>query len=304
MLIDKLRKNIFHFLAYKKNVPFFYRDFLFKILTIGSRVEKKCLTGDFEKLTSRGFVYLPQKKLNAVDILELKNHLKHCQHKDILKGDKLVRRNYERRDLAQSAKILQIALDEDVVNLCSAYFGAQARVAYITAWTTYTNDENDSAELSFHMDHHGHIFLKYFIYLDDVEIGDGEHQYVVGTTDYKMPDVLKRLQGASKNLYRELTFKRKKAGAHKLNNTEVSSYFGNDVVHQVGPAGTCFLEDTYGLHRGSAIKNNRPRTILQTLYCPLVMEKDISKHINIKKPDNMENSHFTSCMSASFKVVK
>jgi hypothetical protein len=302
MLGEKLYQRIYHILAYKKAIPYPYRKFLFKLLTMGNTIEKKSISKETEQINKKGFVYLPRKNLTEHDILGIRNHLTDCEYKDVVNGEKLVRRNYERRDLVKSEKIVELALDEEIVRICSAYFGAQARVAYITSWTTYTNDVNSSGELSFHMDHHGHIFLKLFIYLDDVEVGDGEHQYIVGTTDIVMPKVLKRMKEVNKNLYQKMTLKRQKAGSYRLDNTEVSSYFGNDVVHQVGPAGTCFLEDTYGLHRGSAIKSQKPRTVLQVLYCPLVMEKDSSKHIRVNRPKSVKTSHFMKCMASSFDI--
>ncbi len=51
-----------------------------------------------------------------------------------------------------------------------------------------------------------------------------------------------------------------------IDNDEVEAEFGQDaMVAMCGPAGTCFLEDTYGIHR-AGLPVDRPRLILSAQY--------------------------------------
>ena len=65
-----------------------------------------------------------------------------------------------------------------------------------------------------------------------------------------------RNKSARQNFYQELY----------INDDEVEAAFCHDVqAAMCGPAGTCFLEDTYGIHR-AGLPVERPRLILPAQY--------------------------------------
>ena len=174
-----------HLLTYKKELPYLLRHVLFTFL------QKKKARGyggidlGVENLLIDGCLFLPEKVLNHEVASDLRDF--------ILAGPKvskfdysgvLLRDTYDQSHLMKHDTILKLVTDDDILTLATNYFGAQPKVAFIASWTTYADDPEDLGEMFFHMDHHGHKFLKMFYYLTDVDEGDGHHEYVCKTTDH------------------------------------------------------------------------------------------------------------------------
>ena len=87
---------------------------------------------------------------------------------------------YSQDDLASNYDFLSLASNKHVVEVATQYFGVPPIIAYLTAWKTFPS-QNEVNEMFFHMDHHGHKFLKLFYYLNDVKIGRGHHEYCSST---------------------------------------------------------------------------------------------------------------------------
>jgi len=90
--------------------------------------------------------------------------------------------------------------------------------------------------------------VKFFLYLTDVDDTAGPHIYVKGS---HKEDVLLKIR--------------------RYTDEEVEGAFGADrIVHFTGPAGTCFLENTYGIHRGLP-PASKARLIFQVVYSQSVI---------------------------------
>lgn len=233
-------------------------------------------------LRDSGFVKLPTLDLSLQDCLYLRNFL------DGLQVTKLADRvtgniskiTYPEQDLINFPLIQDIATSSIVMDLASDYFGCKPNLAFVKCWATNPKCEESNGELLFHMDHHGHRCLKLFFYLTDVSIGDGQHEIVSGFTDRNFSSKVNSLN-YDDILRSQLLNKRVLKGSYSLQTELVQNSFQADIREMLGPAGTCFIEDTYTLHRGTPITNENKRIILQFLYVPYVLKKDQRKNILI-----------------------
>jgi hypothetical protein len=277
-MLDYLMEKI----SFSRWMPRPIRNFIYYYLIIvtGRINIKKFFDVQLGALFTEGILRLKDIGSEA-EVQTLKSRIVACPFKNKygINGE-LARRSYDHQSLVGIDSVLDFALEPSTIDLCEAYFKARVSVAYIAAWETFSTSVDDLGEMSFHMDHHGHKFLKKFCYLDDTFEGDGQHQYIRGTTDKLFNH--KRWNDLScrdPQLYRDLKLKRRLKGAFTLSNDRVASFFNDDVKNVVGSAGTVFIEDTYGLHRGTQLPPGKSRMILQVLYVPWVLKKDRSNNI-------------------------
>ncbi|PZU79357.1 MAG: hypothetical protein DI530_08950 [Sphingomonas sp.] len=136
-----------------------------------------------------------------------------------------------------------IAFDERLLALAAGYFGSTPYVDSIQAWWSLpSNGQPEEAE-NFHRDNDGIRFLKFFLYLTDVDDRQGPHKFVLGS--HVEPQLLER---------------------RRLTDGEVEEAFGSDRIRTVtGRAGDAFIEDTFGIHKGQQ-PTSATRLLLQVRY--------------------------------------
>lgn len=136
-----------------------------------------------------------------------------------------------------------IAFDERLLAIAAAYFGSVPYVDSIQAWWSLSGNEQPEEAENFHRDNDGIRFLKFFLYLTDVNEGHGPHKFVKGS------HVEGRLLGSG-----------------RLTDEEVANAFGSDrILTMTGRAGDAFLEDTFGVHKGQ-LPVSGTRLLLQVRY--------------------------------------
>jgi hypothetical protein len=146
-------------------------------------------------------------------------------------------------DVVDIPEVLAVANHPRVLGVVGAYLGCQPTIDSIMAWWSLPGHDQAENEQFFHRDNDSIRFLKLFIYLSDVGPDCGPHVYVRGSH-------------AQDGCYERRRYQDK----------EVERTFGTDKVHIFqGPAGTVFIEDTYGLHKGSLPTGQR-RLLLQIRY--------------------------------------
>ena len=272
-----LMKPLTHILVYRKLLPFSIRDVIynsvvfFKNLLVEKHNVNEQSLRNFEELKEYGFV-----KLEPIDGLKVKsitNEIRQMPFKKVNnKRGEVVKHVYSNADLVESFDLLSIATDDGLIRAISEYFGCLPKIQYLAAWETLKNDD-ELAEMFLHMDHHGHKFVKLFLYLSDVNVGDGHHEFVKSSHDWRTFNKILSEKNM-KNIKNQVTVKRKLKGAFWMNNESVSQFLNDRVVKVTGQAGSLFMEDTGGLHRGTKVESGKPRLLFQVLYTAIDSGKD------------------------------
>ena len=146
-------------------------------------------------------------------------------------------------DVVDVPEVLALANHPRVLGVVAAYLGCQPTVDSIMAWWSLPGHAQAENEQFYHRDNDSIRFLKLFVYLSDVGLDCGPHVFVRGSH-------------AQDGCYER----------RRHQDDEVERTFGADKVHTfTGPAGTVFIEDTYGLHKG-ALPTGQRRLLLQIRY--------------------------------------
>jgi len=152
--------------------------------------------------------------------------------------------HYSNEQIVEAPHILSIANDPRLLSIVEGHLGAKPTLAAMRVWwsTPTKTGEPEHAE-KFHRDVDDLRFIKLFVFLTDVDDASGPHIFASGS---HRKNVLTKIR--------------------RYSDDEVESAVGPEsVVRFTGPAGTCFLENTYGLHRGLP-PVSRPRLVFQPLY--------------------------------------
>jgi hypothetical protein len=151
---------------------------------------------------------------------------------------------FSNETIVRAPHALEIANDPRVLSIVSGFLGAKPTISLLTAWWSMPTKEGKAEEAErFHRDVDDIRFVKLFCYLTDVDETSGPHMFVPG----------------SQNVDRLTTIRR-------YEDSEVAEVFGADSLATfTGKAGTAFLENTYGFHRGVPPRQ-KPRLLFQVLY--------------------------------------
>lgn len=138
---------------------------------------------------------------------------------------------------------LRLANDPQILSAVAQMLGAKPTISYMAAWWSMPGRGKAEHAEMFHRDVDDLRFVKLFVYLTDVTAKSGPHMFVRGS--HQSEELSERVR------YTDET---------------VAATFGkDDILTLTGPAGTMFLENTFGLHRGIP-PANEPRLIFQALY--------------------------------------
>ena len=151
--------------------------------------------------------------------------------------------DFYQKDLLQIPEILAIANNSDILKLVEGYLGVKPVISNLSCWYSLPVNEAPTESQFFHRDKDDIKFLKLFIYLCDVDENGGPHIYVAGSAgDRKFRWRLR---------YQE----------HEVE----ARYSKEDILCLTANQGDAFVEDTFGLHKGTVPKKNR-RLLLQVQY--------------------------------------
>lgn len=158
--------------------------------------------------------------------------------------------HYDAADIVRAPHLMRLANDPRVLDLVGRWIGGAPTLAALRVWwsTPAGDGTPEHAEL-FHRDADDLRFIKLFVYLTDVDEATGPHVFVEGSHRIDRLTAIRR-----------------------YTDEEVIAAFGAPAIRRfTGPAGTAFLEDTYGMHRGIPPVAG-PRLIFQPLYAqrPLI----------------------------------
>jgi hypothetical protein len=144
-----------------------------------------------------------------------------------------------------------IAVQKDplLLNVARHYLGGEAKLITTRLWWSFPTKSASDADLSrasfkYHFDLDDWRMLKFFFYLSDVDGDAGPHVYIRGSHNRR-------------SIKHQITL----LVGHPAE--EVLKFYGEDsVLTLTGSAGTGFVEDPFGFHRGTLAKQT-PRLMME-----------------------------------------
>lgn len=146
-------------------------------------------------------------------------------------------------DVVQAPYLLSLANDPTLLAAAANYLGCKPTIGYLAAWWSYHTPNGAQHAEFFHRDVDDWKFLKLFVYLSDVNEKNGPHVYVKNSSYSPGLNDIKRLD----------------------DDVVVKTFGANNVLKLTGTAGDSFMEDTYGIHKGTPVEEGK-RLIFQVVY--------------------------------------
>lgn len=124
----------------------------------------------------------------------------------------------------------RLLADSALHRIAQTYLGCRPILTSVTMWLDGVCDTPYAAHV-YHYDNDGPGFLKFFIYLSDVDADTGAHTYIQRSHGRRKPERFRR--------------------AKRYDRDDLLDHYGreNEIVFSA-PAGTIIAEDTAGFHRG------------------------------------------------------
>lgn len=166
--------------------------------------------------------------------------------------------SYKLQDVLAAPGVLDLALHDDVVALASAYLGALPYIYSVHAWWTYPGGDAPARTHRIHRDQDDFRFLSLFVYLTDVQdLADGPTVYYTGShrkgalADCTVNDPDPVVRAAADRVGRIELFFPPRGGNATRYDAALQDLLQGRAATLTGPAGTAFIADTFGLHRGT-----------------------------------------------------
>jgi hypothetical protein len=186
-------------------------------------------------------------------------------------------------DLINCPEAIAISLDQNFLHIANNFLKSKPILDLIILWWSQ-NFENlnvsksvkeqlkDSSAQMFHFDMDRLKFLKFFVYLTDVNTSTGPHVYVK-KTNRKIPKYI-RSDG-------------------RFNDEYIFEFDGENIVEINGAAGTIIAVDTRGLHKGKELESGE-RLIFQIEFTNSLFGNPSVPVLKEKLPFIAENKFFSS----------
>lgn len=147
-----------------------------------------------------------------------------------------VRYDFSAQDVIDNADVQALMADPSLIAVAQSYLRSKPIFDVMSMWwhTAYSKQPDQDAAQFYHFDMDRIKWLKFFIYLTDVEADNGPHCFIAGSH-------------RSGGIPRALLAK----GYTRLSDEEVAAYYPPErFIEFTGPRGTVIAEDTRGLHKG------------------------------------------------------
>ena len=138
----------------------------------------------------------------------------------------------------------EIEKDPILMGIAKRYLGKNAKCIASQMWWTFkadvSNDVKSKAAHFYHRDLDAFQFMKFFIYLTDVDADDGAHFFVKGS---HRPNLTHSF--------------REKFRISRVGDGKIREWYGEtNIIEMTGKAGSVIAEDTFGFHKGQSPTNN------------------------------------------------
>lgn len=142
-------------------------------------------------------------------------------------------------------EICDIAFSDSFIEIASSYFGVIPALGSLNLRKSFANGLPAFDTQYFHVDPNSIKFLKFFLYLSDVDEKSGPFTYIKGSHKNKFPGWQRKYRWT----YNEI----------------INYYDETAIVKLTGKVGDLIIADTNGFHRGEALHRN-DRTMLTLDY--------------------------------------
>ena len=142
-------------------------------------------------------------------------------------------------DLVKIQEFKNLIKDPGLLEIIGRYLGCEPVFDLAAAWWTYPYGSADSKSAQlYHFDLDRIKWLKVFVYMNDVNFNNGPHAFIRGSHNTVGSKVWRDGRYSDEEVFR--------------------LYSKSDEIIYTAPAGTIFLEDTLGFHKGfPAIEGHR-----------------------------------------------
>jgi hypothetical protein len=179
-----------------------------------------------------------------------------------------VRHEISSRDLFANEIVQQLTTDPFLFGVAQEYLGFNPVLDVLAIWWSAPGDsamQSRAAQL-YHFDMDRFRFVKFFVYLTDVDTNNGPHCYVRGSHVRK-----------PKSLLRDERILDEEIALH---------YKPEDRVELTGPTGTILAVDTRGFHKGKPLVE-RDRLILQIQFADSLFGQNYAA---VPVPENVSDT--------------
>ncbi|MGH7415040.1 MAG: phytanoyl-CoA dioxygenase family protein, partial [Candidatus Rokuibacteriota bacterium] len=143
---------------------------------------------------------------------------------------------FDRKNVIDHPDVQALMADPVLVELAQAYLEVEPVADFIKMWWYTASSQPEPSQL-YHCDMSRIKWVRFFIYLTDVGVGNGPHCFVIGT----------HRTGAIPSRFLARGY------AHISDEDVVRHYGAQEIVELIGPRGTIIAEDTRGLHKGQQV---------------------------------------------------
>jgi hypothetical protein len=172
--------------------------------------------------------------------------------------------SYKLEQCLRAPHLLEFALRDDILDIAGGYLGCLPTLYSMNTFWTFPSATTGLTH-NYHRDEDDYRFLAVFVYWTDVAEGEGEFYFVPRTHSYQqMNRFIKKMRRrwfgprqALQGIRNFDDFRRMNGGNGYANASLYEKLFPERQMI-VGPPGTTFIADTFGIHRGSLPKT-RPR---------------------------------------------
>jgi len=231
-----------------------------------------------ENLTQRGYAFLPsleQEKLALLqdwfreqplvtsDVVHESNGSVETSTADVLRTTHNLAQVPRSAILAMPG-LPDLVTDPAILNVVRDYLCAPPILIDASAWQSFCDPEGakqaQDAQL-FHYDQDDYRFCKVFIYLNDVDRNGGPHVYI---PESHRPDVIATRRPPEGDPKRD-AFDQWYFKTLRKSDADSISWLGREPDYVTGPAGSVFVANTEGIHRGEP-PSRHDRAVIQLVF--------------------------------------
>ena len=174
--------------------------------------------------------------------------------------------HYKTADICRCAAIYRAVNNHELIKLITAYLGAPPTISSVSMWWSFPVELAAAGMQTYHHDRGDFRSCNMFCYLTDVSTTTGPHAFVPQTHEIEILAPLAAQKfGSNPHLHQKFWHWMEQ---HRKEDDEVQYYFGDAMMEFTGPQGMCFLEDTRGLHKGTAPKSGK-RLVFEIVFSTL-----------------------------------